>query len=129
MNLIPYISNRLHRAPSHDLADLLGLSFPAADAAFRFHEDKDNYYVGLDLPGVRKEDLKVDAEGERLTISAERKIGFGEAQQTAAVRRSLTLPSDIANDKIAAALLDGVLTLTLPKREESKPRQLKINVS
>ena len=129
MNLIPYISNRLHRPPAHDLADLLGLSFPAAENTFRFHEDKDNYYVGLDLPGVRKEDLQVDAEGDRLTISAERKIGFGEAQQTAAVRRSLTLPSDIANDKIAAALLDGVLTLTLPKREESKPRQLKINVS
>jgi len=137
MNLIPYISNRIHRTPANDLADLLGWSFPSPvataarirDEAFRFHEDKDNHYVSLDLPGVRKEDLQLEAEGDRLTLTAERKIGFGEAKETVTLRRVLSLPESIATDKIEAALTDGVLTLTLPKREETKPKQLKIAVN
>ncbi len=123
MNLIPYFSNRLNRSHTNELADLLGWTHPSLSGdAFRFHEDKDNYYVGLDLPGVRKEDLQIDAEGERLTLSAERKIGFGEQKETATIRRVLTVPESIATDKIVAVLTDGVLTLTLPKREEAKPK-------
>ena len=67
MSLIPYIPNRLNRAPAGELADLLGWAFPASfvparDDAFRFHEDKDNYYAALDLPGVGKEDLSLDTD-------------------------------------------------------------------
>jgi len=134
MNLIPYVPNRLTRTSAGDLADLLGWAFPASfvparDEAFRSHQDKDNYYVALDLPGVGKEDLSLDTEGDRLTISAERKIGFGETKERLSLRRVLTLPDDVQAEKIQAALADGVLTLTLPKREETKPRQLKISVN
>ncbi|SDU10858.1 HSP20 family protein [Verrucomicrobium sp. GAS474] len=128
MNLIPYLSNRINRNPANELADLLGWAHPASDS-FRFHEDKDNYYVALDLPGVRKEDLQIEAEGERLTLTAERKTGFGEQKEVATIRRGLTLPESIATDKIVAVLVDGVLTLTLPKREEAKPKHVKVSVS
>jgi len=132
MNLIPYISNRTARNSAHDIADLLGWSAAAPfsrDDGMRFHEDKDNYFVSLDLPGIRKEDLEIEAQDQVLTVTAHRKVGFGEAKETFTVRRSLSLPEDVDAEKINAALADGVLSLTLPKREETKPKQLKIAVN
>jgi len=127
MNLIPYFSNRVSTG-STDLAELLGCA-PTASGPFRFHEDKDHYHAEIDLPGVKKESVQLHVEGGQLTLAAERQLGFGEAKRTVAVTRGLTLPDDVHVDAIRADLRDGVLTLTFPKKEESKPKQLKINVN
>ncbi len=127
-DLIPYITNRLTDPRRRTLADLLGWASPAASATVRFHEDKDSYYAELDLPGVRKEDLQLNTEGFELTLAAERETGFGESKRKVRYTRGLTLPEDVDVDKIRAEFKDGVLNLVFPKREESKPKQLKIKV-
>ncbi|MDE1171605.1 MAG: Hsp20/alpha crystallin family protein [Verrucomicrobium sp.] len=127
MNLVPYIANRLNGHTS-DLADLMGWNSPGQSAG-RYHEDKDNYYAEFDLPGVRKEAVQLNVEGEELTLAAEREIGFGENRRTVSITRGLALPEDVNAEAIRADFQDGVLRLTFPKREESKPKQLKIAVN
>ena len=128
MNIVPYISNRVYRAGAGDLADLLGWTAPATSSGFRFHEDKDAYLAEIDLPGVKKEAVQLNVEGGDLTLAAERQFGFADAKRTVTITRGLTLPDDVNAEAIRADFRDGVLTLTFPKKEESKPKQLKINV-
>jgi len=128
MNIVPYISNRVSRSGAGDLADLLGWSSPAASSGFRLHEDKDAYMAEIDLPGVKKEAVQLNVEGGDLTLVAERQVGFAEAKRTVSITRGLTLPDDVNVEAIRADFRDGMLTLTFPKKEESKPKQLKINV-
>ena len=128
MNIVPYISNRVSRSSVNDLADLLGWTSPAVSNGFRFHEDKEAYQAEIDLPGVKKEAVQLNVEGADLTLAAERQFGFGDAKRTVSITRGLTLPDDVNVEAIRADFRDGVLTLTFPKKEESKPKQLKINV-
>ena len=128
MNIVPYISNRLYRPAASDLADLLGLTAPATASGFRFHEDKEAYLAEIDLPGVKKEAVQLNVEGSDLTLAAERQVGFAEAKRTVTITRGLTLPEDVNTEAIRADFRDGVLTLTFPKKEESKPKQVKITV-
>ena len=128
MNIVPYISNRVYRSTASDLADLLGLSAPTPSSGFRFHEDKEAYQAEIDLPGVKKEAVQLNVEGHDLTLVAERQVGFADAKRTVNLTRGLTLPEDVNAEAIRADFRDGVLTLTFPKKEESKPKQLKINV-
>ena len=128
MTLLPYLSNRL-TGSSSDLTELLGWNAPAASAPIRFHEDKDGYQAELDLPGVAKEGVHLNVEGLDLTLSAERQVGFGDAKRTVAYTRGLTLPDNVQVDAIKAEMRDGVLRLAFPKREELKPKHLKIDVA
>ena len=99
------------------------------------HEDADNVYVEAELPGFNKEDVNVTLEDGVLTITAQRRAREDrEESQThlrerriTQVMRSFTLPSTVNEGQVEAALQDGVLKVTLHKREESKPRR--INVS
>lgn len=104
---------------------------PALDV----HEDKDNYVVQAELPGVKKEDIEVSLNDGVLSISGERKSET--RHQTAEVhraerffgrfQRTVTLPTAVSADKIQAAYKDGVLTVTLPKTEEAKPRKIDVS--
>jgi len=94
----------------------------------RIHQDKDSYRLETDLPGVRKEDLKVNVESDTLHISTVRKIGTGENVSELSYERHFRIPQDVESEKVAAELQDGVLSITLPKKEESKPRNLEIAV-
>ncbi len=97
---------------------------PAAD----LYEDGEHYYVRMDLPGMDKDAINVEIERGILTVGGARK-GFGddgEAQRTFEVRRSVRLPEAIAEDQVKAAYEDGVLTVTLPKREEDRARKVMI---
>lgn len=99
-------------------------------------EDKDNYYVMLDLPGVSKDDVKVSYSDGQLSISGERKQEKEEkdAKYHRVERvygryyRSFTLPSKVKDDKIEAEFKDGQLKITVPKAEEAKPKELEIKV-
>jgi HSP20 family protein len=90
-----------------------------------------------ELPGVRREDIDLKIENNTLTIRGERKRD-AEAKQDAYHRvertygsfaRSFSLPQTVSTDGVKAEFKDGVLTVTLPAREEAKPRQVQISVN
>jgi len=91
--------------------------------------------VKVELPDMKREDIKVTFENNVLTIEGERKFanevnreqyhrierGYG------AFRRSFTLPATVDAGRVQAGYTDGVLTVTLPRREEARPKQIPIN--
>lgn len=99
-------------------------------------EDKDNYTLTLDLPGVKKSDVKISFVDGVLSISGERKQEK-ETKESKYHRverafgryyRSFTLPAKIKADDINAEFTDGQLTITVPKAEEAKPKEIEIKV-
>ena len=106
---------------------------PALDV----QEDKDNFVVRAELPGLKREDIEVSLHDGALSISGERKTEV--KQEGVAVHRqerhygkferTLTLPTPVAADKITAQYKDGVLTVTLPKIEEAKPKKIDVSVN
>ena len=102
-----------------------------------FYEDKDNLLVKVELPGMKREDIEVSLHEGSLSISGERKSE--EKHKDADVyraerfigrfQRTVSLPTPVATEKVKAQYKDGVLTITLPKTEEAKPKQIDINVN
>jgi HSP20 family protein len=80
----------------------------------------------MELPGVKKEDVKLDLTQRSLSVSAERKLSTDTGERTQSYTRSLTLPADVATENISAKLEDGILTLTLPKAAEARSRSISI---
>lgn len=107
--------------------------FVAAPAPDRFpvdlYEDKDNTYVRAELPGVERADINVEMVEDYLTITAARKTKEGEREESFSFSRSVSIPGAVQADKVSAAYENGVLTVTLPKREEAKPRKISVNVN
>lgn len=99
-------------------------------------EDKDNFTLRLDLPGVKKEDVKISFTDGQLSISGERKQEkeTGDSKYHRVERaygkyyRSFVLPSKIKEDKIEAEFKDGQLVITVPKAEEAKPKEIPIKI-
>jgi HSP20 family protein len=91
--------------------------------------------VKAELPEMKREDIKVTFENNVLTIEGERKFADMPVRedyhrierQYGAFRRSFTLPASVDAARVQAAYQDGVLTITLPRREETKARQIQIN--
>jgi HSP20 family protein len=87
-----------------------------------------------ELPGLKKEDVQITLENNVLTISGERNLekevkseNFHRLERSyGQFSRSFTLPANVQTEKAEAKFADGVLTITLPKAEESKPRKLEI---
>lgn len=106
---------------------------PALDV----HEDKDNFIVRTELPGLKREDIEVSLQDGTLIISGERKVeekreGVEVHRQErfyGKFQRALTLPAPVAADKVKAQYKDGVLTITLPKTEEAKPKQIDVSIN
>lgn len=93
------------------------------------YEDKDNTYVRADLPGVNRDDINVELTDGYLTLSATRKTKTGDRENSVSLSRSVSVPdAAVQADKITAAYENGVLTVTLPKREEAKPRKVTVAV-
>lgn len=107
-----------------------------APYAVDIREDADHIYVDAELPGFKKDEIEVTLENQTLTISAERKSEKkkeGNGEQTllherrhARYLRSFTLPPTVNEQKCDAKLVDGVLQLTLNKREETKPKRITV---
>lgn len=94
----------------------------------------EHYVLHCDLPGIDPGSLDINVEGSALTISAERQRRSEEGVQwianerlTGTFRRQLTLGDDVDSDKIQATYENGVVTLTLPIREQAKPRRIEIS--
>jgi len=92
------------------------------------YEDKDNTYVRAELPGVSRDDINVEMVEDYLTITASRKQKTGDEEESFSFSRSVTLPDHVQSDKVAAGFENGVLTVTLPKREEAKPKKISVEV-
>ena len=105
---------------------LAGTGLTGPDFPVDLSADKDNAYVRAELPGVKREDLKVETAEGALTITVTRREKNGEKEETFASTRSVSLPADVELEKVAAVYENGVLTVTLPKREAVKPRQIAI---
>ena len=99
-------------------------------------ENKNEYVVQMDLPGIEQKDIFVGMEDGTLTIRGERKYEEEKKDESATTVerafgtfiRSFSLPGTADAEKIAAAYKNGVLTVTIPKREEAKPRAIKVEV-
>jgi HSP20 family protein len=92
--------------------------------------DDDNTYVRAELPGVARDDINVEMTGGYLTLSASRKSAGtdGGPEQSLSFSRSVTIDEDIQTDRVSASYENGVLTVTLPKREEAKPKKISVAV-
>jgi HSP20 family protein len=100
-------------------------------------EDEKEYLIKAELPEVKKEEVKVTAEGGTLTISGERK--FEKVMQTkkyhrierayGSFGRSFSLPEDADPAKVTAEFKDGLLTVHLVKTEKTKPQQIEVKVA
>jgi len=106
---------------------------PATDVA----EFDDHYLVTVDLPGLKKDDLKITLENNSLTISGEKKFENEEKKDSyhriergyGKFERSFTLPKFVKAEKIDANFKDGVLSLSVPKAEEAKQKTIEVKVS
>jgi HSP20 family protein len=128
--------DRIFESPLTELtrtAPLLSGWAPALDV----YEQKDHFIVKAELPGMKKEDIEVSFTDGSLSISGERKseTKHEDAEVYRAERffgrfqRTVTLPTPVAVDKTKASYKDGVLTVTLPKTEEAKPKHIDVSVS
>jgi HSP20 family protein len=127
--------DRLFEAPLAELtqaAQLLSGWTPALD----LYEDKDNLYVRAELPGMKKEEIDLSLHDGSLSISGERK--HEEKLENAEVyraerffgrfQRTVTLPFAVAAEEVKAQYKDGILTVSLPKTEEAKPKHIDVHV-
>jgi HSP20 family protein len=100
------------------LRDAWNPFFDHAAPAYEVSEEEQHFTLALETPGTKKEDIKIELVNELLTISGERK--------GARFSRSFSLPPGIDAQKVQAGYQDGVLRVSLPKSESSKPRQIPI---
>jgi len=116
--------------PSRALAALGEATAPALDV----YQTPNEVVVKATLPGVKPEDVSIDITGETLTIKGETKAEeevkkedyLYQERRYGAFSRSVMLPSGLKTDKAEATMEDGVLTLTMPKAEEAKPKAIKV---
>ena len=101
------------------------------------YENGDNLVLKAELPGVNPEEVEIRVEDNTLYLKGERKFEKEVKEQNyhriersyGTFTRTFSLPNSIDADKVGANYKDGVLTLTMPKKEEAKPKTIKINVS
>ncbi|KAF8930795.1 hypothetical protein BGZ58_008036 [Dissophora ornata] len=139
MNLVfdhltdPWRTSRHGQHPSSGESQLVTSDFlnPAVDV----YETDKGWNIHVDLPGVHKEDIKIDANDTSLTLSAESKVSSDytrdniryQERRFGTYSRTIPLPDSVNRDKIDAQFQDGVLNLFLPKGEASKPRKITIS--
>lgn len=112
------------------------LGFTGQGPAIDICEDDNNLYLIADLPGFKPENIQIRYEDRALTISGERKeieqekVRYHRTESfSGRFERSFSLPLDIDIEKIEAELKNGVLTITLPKQEAIKPKQITVKVN
>lgn len=147
MRMIPYTQSTRSLSPfaAHPRSPWAGLEseidrlfnsaltgFADASVADRFpvdlFEDADNAYVRADLPGVTRDDINVEVVDGYLTIEATRKSKEDDSAELFRFSRSISLPDGVRADGVSAAYENGVLTVTLPKKDEAKPRKISVAV-
>lgn len=116
--------DRLFETALHDLGGTVSPNHFPID----LYEDKDNTYVRAELPGVSRDDINVEMAEGYLTIAATRKTPGDQGEEAFSFSRSVSIAEDVDASKVNAAYENGILTVTLPKREEAKPRKISVSV-
>ena len=132
MNRLFSESYRAQQGPEDDWA-LGGTWAPAVD----IYEHENNIVIKAELPGVDPKDVDIRLDNSVLTVTGERKLdnevkkeNYHRVERSyGAFTRSFTLPTTVDPSGIKAEYRDGVLRVTLPKREEAKPKQIQISVA
>lgn len=146
MTLVRYNPNRLWGGLTRDIDSVFDSFFKAP--AFRASGDydfmprvdivdeKDTVKINVELPGMKKDDIKVTVDENVLTISGEHKHESEEKDKNyirsercyGSFSRSFTLPDDVNSEKIKADYKDGILTVGLTKIEKPKPKEITVEV-
>ena|SRR5436190_13048247 len=110
--------------------------FSGWSPALDLYQNNENVIARVELPGMRKEDIEISLQDGMLTINGERKSEIAEGDKAERTeryvgkfRRSISLPTQVDANKVTANYRDGILTVTLPKAEEAKPKQIKVDVA
>jgi len=107
-----------------------GSSLPAVN----IKEDENIYEVEVAVPGLKKDDFKIELENDVLTISSQKEVEEEKVDDNykrrefrySSFKRTFSLPENkVDGDKVKAKYVDGVLHITLPKREEAKPKPIR----
>jgi HSP20 family protein len=105
---------------------------PAVDV----YEDAHRLVLKLEVPGIRREDLDIRVEGRTLTVKGERRFEAEEKEENfqrierryGSFVRSFTLPATVNTEEVQASSVDGVLSISLAKKPEAKPKQIQVQV-
>ncbi len=153
MSLIRFHTPTLSAWPSFDRVDtlrneldrLFDFSLPTnPNALFSgwspvldVHDSANEFVVTVELPGMKKDEIGITLHDGVLSISGERKLErekkdgetFRSERSFGKFQRNVTLPAAVDGTKVSATYKDGILTVTLPKAEEAKPKQIAVSVS
>ena len=109
--------------------------FSGWSPALDLYQNNDNVVAVIEVPGMRKEDIDISLHDGMLTIAGERQSASGEGENaerterfSGKFRRSIALPTRVDAGKVSATYKDGILTVTLPKAEEAKPKKVEITI-
>lgn len=128
----------------NEINKLFDLSYPDAGGLFDRHvnpavdiiETPDDFKVMIDVPGVERKDLDISIARNVVTIKGEKHVEkkgdkakrYRSDSWSGSFQRTLSLPETVDPDKVSAELKNGVLTISLAKREEVKPKQISVKV-
>jgi HSP20 family protein len=123
---------RFGRVQAGDINMVTGAWSPAVD----IYETDHDIIVKAELPEMKEKDIDIRLENDTLTLKGERKFEKETQEENyhrverayGAFSRSFTLPTSVDQDKISAEYKDGVLKITLPKKVETKSKQIKVNI-
>jgi HSP20 family protein len=146
MKLVHCNPNRTVRNMNRDIDSLFGSFFNgpffrvSSDSGFMprvdIAENKDNVFMHVELPGMDKDQIKIQVEDGILTVSGERKLesekkdkDFIRTERSyGSFSRSFTLPDYVDPDRISADYKDGLLNVVLPRSEKAKPKEIAVKV-
>lgn len=100
-------------------------------------QDTDNFYVSAELPGMKPEEIELETANNTLSLAGERKLPEEEGpvsyhrreRDAGSFRRSVAFPTAVDPERVGARYVNGVLTVTVAKAEETKPRQITVKTS
>ena len=103
--------------------------------ALDLYQSSDNVVAVVEIPGMRKEDIDISLHDGMLTIAGERESSSSEGENaerterfSGKFRRSISLPTRVDAGKVSATYKDGILTITLPKAEDAKPKKVEVSI-
>ena len=97
-------------------------------------QDDDNFYLRAEVPGVKPHDLSISTVNNRVSLAGKRQLPrehervsyHRKERPEGSFNRTVTLPTEVAAERVDARYADGILTITLPKAEQAKPRQIPV---